>query len=123
MTNVKIRRTKNEIIELGMAARHMSPGGFIEKPLSLDCYCTRPRSFAALLRIPTLSSSIEMAGVEQARSKRGEGASEQKDCHSGRRKTEGKSNEGDGDRRSPWIGTRLTFQGYRTFDNCESFIP
>lgn len=22
-----------------------------------------------------------------------------------------------------WIGTRLTFQGYRTFDNCESFIP
>lgn len=34
---------------------------------------------------------------------------------------EEESSEEGGDRR--WIGTRLTFQGYRTFDNCESFIP
>lgn len=70
-----------------MPARHMSPGGFIEKPLSLDCYCTRRRSLPALLRIPTLSSSIEMGGGKPSR--RGEGTSEQKDCHSGRKKDGG----------------------------------
>lgn len=104
-------------------------GGFIEKPLSLDCYCTRGQSFAALLRIPTLSSPIRR--TKWPGKKRKEGRGENRDerrerLPAGRRKTKRRRRKVA--RRAAivvhrWIGTRLTFQGYRTFDNCESFIP
>lgn len=106
----------------------MSLGGFIEKPLSFDCYCTRGQSFAALLRIPTLSSSIrwlvEMAGVESGQEAKGvKGEQWTKRLPAWRRKTRRKVARRTAIVVHRWIGTRLTFQGYRTFDNCESFIP